>query len=117
MRASSYPQSFQNPYSSFPESPKGKSLLEKTIEFVQETKRIMQNMIEFPCQSDVHMTQESCHFGNLASILSYKPELDQHQILDSLISYPFSEIELEDECELELQISDSSPILESIRHL
>ena len=55
----------------------------------------MQNMIEFPCPSNVHMTQESCHFGNPASILSYQPELDQHQILDSLTSYSIPKIELE----------------------
>ena len=71
-------------------------------------------MIEFPCPLDVHMTQESFHFRNPASISSYQPELDQYQPLDSLASYPFPEIELEDECEPELQFSDSSPILESI---
>ena len=37
-------------------------------------------------------TRESCHFGNLASISSYQPELDQYQILDSLTSYPIPEI-------------------------
>ena len=63
-------------------------------------------MVEFPCQSNVHMTQESCHFGNPASISSYQPELDQHQPLDNLASYPFPEIELKDECEPELQFSD-----------
>ena len=52
-------------------------------------------------------------FGNPASISSYQPELDQHQILDSLTSYPISEIEIEYECEPELQFNDSSPILES----
>ena len=56
----------------------------------------------------------SCHFGNPASISSYQPELNQYQILDSLASYPFSEIELEDECKPELQFSNSSPIIESI---
>ena len=57
----------------------------------------MLNMIEFSCPLDVHMTQESCW-----------------QVLDSLTSYPILEIELEDECELEHQFSDSSPILESM---
>ena len=59
-------------------------------------------------------TQKSCYFGNPPSISPYQPELNQHQPLDSLANYPFPEIELEDECEPELQFSDSSPILESI---
>jgi len=57
---------------------------------------------------------ESCHFGNPALISSYQPELDQHQTLDNLASYPFPEIDLEDECEFELQCRNSSLILESI---
>ena len=84
------------------------------MEFVQETECIMQITIDFPCLPNVHATHESYHFGNPASIFSYQPELDQHQILNSLARYPFSEIELEDECEPELQFSESSPILESI---
>ena len=59
------------------------------------------------------MTQESCHFENSASISSYQPELDQNPIT-TLASYPFSEIELEDECEPELQVSDSSPFIKSL---
>ena len=43
-----------------------------------------------------------------------QPELDQHQILDSLTSYPIPKIELEVECEPDLQFSDLSLILESI---
>jgi len=74
----------------------------------------MQNTIDFPCPPNVHTTHELCHFGNPASISSYQPKLDQHQSLDSLASYPFLEIELEDECEPELQFNDLSPILESI---
>ena len=93
---------------------KEKLLWEKIMEFVQVTERIIQNMNKFPCPSDVLMTQESCHFGNPASISSYLPELDQHPIPDTLASYPFSEIELEDECEPELQVSDSSPFIESL---
>ena len=58
------------------------------------------------------MTQESYHFGNLASISSYQPELDQHPIPDTLASYPFPKIK--DECEPELQVSDSSPFIESL---
>ena len=72
------------------------------MEFIQETEQIIQNMNKFPCPSDVHMTQESCHFGNPASISSYQPELDQYSIPDTLTSYPFPEIKLEDECEPEL---------------
>ena len=74
----------------------------------------MQNMNDFPYPSNVHMTHESCHFGNPASISSYQPELDQNQTLDILASYLFSKLELEDECEPELHFSDSSLILKSI---
>ena len=71
-------------------------------------------MINFLCPLDVNMTEESCHFRNPASISSYQPELDQHQILDSLASYPIPESKLEEECEPKLQFSDLSPIFESI---
>ena len=90
--ALSCPQNFQNSCSSFPEQLKGKSLWEKTMEFVLETERIMQNRIDFLCPSNV---QESCHFGNPASISSYQPEHDQNPIT-ILASYLFPEIELED---------------------
>jgi len=111
MVASSYPQ---NLYSSFPEPLKEKSLLEKTMEFVLESERQIQNMFDFHYLPNFHMTQESCHFRNQDSISSYQSKLDQNQILDILTSYPFLEIELKDECEPALQFSDSSPILESI---
>ena len=114
MVGSSCPQNFQISCSFFPERLKGKSLWEKTMEFVQETERIMQSTIDLPCPPNVHTTHESCHFGNPASILSYQPELDQHRPLDSLASYSFPEIELEVECEPELQVNDSSPFIESI---
>ena len=84
------------------------------MEFVQETERIIQNTIDFTCPSNF---QDSCHFGNPASISSYQPELDQHSIPDTLASYPFPEIKLEDECEPELQVSNSSLFLESISTL
>ena len=58
------------------------------MEFVQETEHIMQNTIDFSCPPNVHTTHESYHFENPTSILSYQLELDQHQILDSLTSYP-----------------------------
>ena len=48
---------------------------------------------------------ESCHFGNLASISLYQPELDQHPIPDTLASYPVPEIELELESDLEPHVS------------
>jgi len=60
------------------------------------------------------MTQESCHFENQDSISSYQSGFDQNQILNVLVSYPFPEIKLEDECEPALQFSNSSPIFESI---
>ena len=65
----------------FPEPLKEQSLLEKTVEFMQESERLIKNMVDFQCPSNVHMTQELCHFENSASISSYQPELDQHQIL------------------------------------
>ena len=82
--------------------------------FVQEPKRLVQNIVDFQCPPNFDMTKESCHFGNQALISSFEPELDQNQILDILISYPFSKIELKDQCKHELQFSDSSPILESM---
>ena len=51
------------------------------MEFVQETERIIQNINKFSCPSDVHMTQESCHFGNPALISSYQLELDNIKFL------------------------------------
>ena len=105
MTASSYPQNFQTPYSSFPEPPKEKSLLEKSMKFMQEFERLIQNMVDFQCLPNFDMTKESCRFENQASISSYRPEFDQNQSLDILTSYPFSEIELEDEYEPELQFN------------
>ena len=58
MTASSYPQSFQNSYCSFLEPPKEKSLLEKTVKYVQESEQLIQNMIDFQCPPNFHMTQE-----------------------------------------------------------
>ena len=55
-------------------------------------------MNKFSCPSDIHMTQESCHFENPASISSYQLELDQHPIPDTLASFSFPEIELEYKC-------------------
>ena len=59
-------------------------------------------------------TQESCHFRNLVSISSYQLELDQHQPLDILASYPFSEIELELESGSEPHVGDSISLFDSI---
>ena len=78
MTASSFSQNFQTPYSSFPEPPKEKSLFGKTMEFVQESERLIQNMVDFQCPLNLHMTQESYHFGTQASISSYQPELKQN---------------------------------------
>ena len=74
------------------------------MEFQQESERLIQNMINFQCPPNFDMTKKSCRFRNQASISSYQPELDQNQILDILTSYPFSEIELKDECEYELSL-------------
>ena len=81
---------------------------------IEETLSLLANFDAF---NSIDMTQESCHFENQASISSYQPKLDQNQILDILASYPFPEIKLKDECEPELQFSDSSPSLESISTL
>ena len=64
----------------------------------------MQNMIESPCPSDVNITHESYHFGNPTTISSYQPELDQHQTLNILASYPFPKIELELESDPNLKL-------------
>jgi len=111
MTASSYPQNFQNSYSSFTESLKEKSLLKKTMEFVQESERLIQNMVDFQRPPNFDMTKDSCHFRNQALISSYQPELDQTQIIDILTSYLFSEIKLEDECEPKLEFNNSSQFL------
>ena len=71
MVASLCPPNFQNSCSSFLERLKGKLLWEKTMEFVQEIERIMQNTIDFLCPPNVHTTLESCHFGKPASISLY----------------------------------------------
>jgi len=64
--------------------------------------------------SSTDWTQESCHFGNPVSISSYQSELDQHQPLDILASYPFLEIELELESDPEPHVGDSISLFHSI---
>ena len=61
--------------------------------------------------------QESCHFGNPVLISSYQPELDQHQPLDILASYPFPKIELELESDPEPQVGNSISLFDSIMTL
>jgi len=56
------------------------------MEFVKESERLIQKMVDFQCQPNFDMTKESCHFGNQASISSYQSELDQNQIFDILAS-------------------------------
>ena len=55
--------------------------------------------------NSIDLTQDSCYFGNQNSILAHLFELDQTQTfenpIDSLTSYPFSKIELENECDHE----------------
>ena len=112
--ASSYPW---NSYSSFSKPLKEKLLLEKTMKFVQESERQIQNMFDFHCLLNFHMTQESCHFENHASISLCRSKLDQNQILDILASYPFSEIELERECDSNSQVGNSISLFDSIMTL
>ena len=60
--------------------------------------------------SSIDLTQDSCYFGNHDSISAHLFEVDQHQILEShidiLASYPFSEIELKNECDHEPQLGN-----------
>ena len=64
--------------------------------------------------NSANWTQESCNFGNPASISSYQPELDQHHIPDILASYPFPEIELKLESDPEPHVGDSILFFDSI---
>ena len=63
-------------------------------------------------------TQESCYFGNQDSISERTFELDQtlsyESHLDILASYPFSEIEIEPECDPESHMSNSISFFDSI---
>ena len=63
-------------------------------------------------------TLESSHFGNPDSISEHTFELDQtpsyESRLDILASYPFSEIEIEAEYDLEPHVSDSFSLFDSI---
>ena len=66
--------------------------------------------------NSIDLDQESCCFGNQNSISAHPFELDQHQNfekhVDILVCYPFYEIELEHECDLEPQIDKSIPLLD-----
>jgi len=68
--------------------------------------------------NSIDLAQESCCFGNQDSISSHPFELDQNQNfenhLDILASYPFSEIELENECVPKSQLGNSISLLDSI---
>ena len=62
--------------------------------------------------------QESCYFGNQDSISANPLKLDQtprfENHIDTLTSYPFSEIEIEYESDPEPQVSDSISLFDSI---
>jgi len=66
-------------------------------------------------------TQESCYFRNKDSILAYSFELDQissfENQIDILASYPFPEIEIEHESDLEPQVGNSFSLFDSIMTL
>ena len=68
--------------------------------------------------SPIDSTQESWCFVNQDSISSHSFELDQNQkfekYIDILASYPFPEIELEHEFDLEPQLGNSISLLNSI---
>jgi len=59
-------------------------------------------------------TQESCCFENHDSISLYHIELDRHQTFDKLVNFHFSEIELEQERDPDLQFCDSVLNFESM---
>ena len=106
---SQFHHNFQNqlPYSLFQEEPIAKSMEDmiptpnSVTRPISRSDSLMSELINeseenLSCRSltdpyipnSADWTQESCHFGNPASISSYQPELDQYQILDSLTSYP-----------------------------
>ena len=62
------------------------------------------------------LTQESCDFGNQDSILVHPFELAQNfeKHLDILASYPFPEVEVENDGDPEPHIGDSISLLDSI---
>ena len=66
-------------------------------------------------------TQESCYFGNQDLISANPLKLDQtlrfENHIDILTSYPFPEIEIEPECDLEPHISNSISLFDSIMTL
>ena len=59
-------------------------------------------------------TQELCCFENHDSISLYHIELDRHQTFDKLVNFHFSEIELEQERDPDLQFCDSVLNFESM---
>ena len=68
--------------------------------------------------NSINWTQESCCFANHYSISSYLVKLDQtpsfENHIDILASYPFSKIELEHECDFDLQVCNSISFLNAI---
>jgi len=60
------------------------------------------------CPSHLDRNQESWYLGDLSqdSISSHQLELDQSQIFNKLASFPFNEIKLECECDLDPKLCD-----------
>ena len=90
------------------------------------SKLINKNEKNLSCQSltdpyilnSTDWTHESCHFGNPASISEHTFELvhtpSYENRLDILVSYPFPEIEIKPECDLEPHVSNSISLFDSI---
>ena len=68
-------------------------------------------MTNLDISNSIDLTQDPCHFGNQDSISAHPSELDQtsnvENPIDILASYPFPEIELEHEYDLEPQLGNS----------
>ena len=68
--------------------------------------------------NSIDLDQESCCFGNQNSISAHPFELDQHQnfenLIDILVSYLFSEIELEHDYDPEPQLGNAISLSDSI---
>ena len=68
--------------------------------------------------NSIDLTHDSCYFGNQDPISAYQFELDQiltfENPIDSLTSYPFPEIELENACDHEPQLGNSVSLFDSM---
>ena len=93
------------------------SLMSELINESEES-LFCQPLIDPYISNSTDWTHESCHFGNLDSISEHTFELDHtpsyENCLDILTSYPFSEIDIEPECDPEPHISNSISLFDSI---